>query len=61
MYYHMMRQPHELHLVRDYLVIELPEKPNIKPKEYAEIPITPELENIPPYCLKEKGADRPKA
>ena len=42
----MVRQARELHPVRDRLVIELPEKPNIKPEEYVEVPITPESEDV---------------
>ena len=42
----MVSQARELHPVRDRSVIELPEKPNIKPKEYAEILITPEPEDV---------------
>ena len=46
MYYYMVRQARELQPVRDRLVIELPEKPNIKPKEYIKVPITPESKDI---------------
>ena len=42
----MVRQACELYLVRDRLIIELPEKPNIKPKEYIKVPTTPELKDI---------------
>ena len=45
-YYHMVRQAYELYLVRDRLVIKLPEKPNIRPKEYIKVLITPEPEDI---------------
>ena len=41
----MVRQALKLHPVQDRLVIELPEKLNIKPKEYDEIPTTPKLED----------------
>ena len=57
----MVRQARELHPVRDRLVIELPEKPNIKPKEYAEVLITPELKDIQPYCSGLERENRPKA
>ena len=42
----MVRQARELQPVRDCLVIKLPKKPNIKPKEYIKVPITPEPEDI---------------
>ena len=45
-YCYMIRQACELYLVRDHLVIELPEKPNIRPEESAEVLITPELEDV---------------
>ena len=45
-YCHMVRQARELQPVRDRLVIELPEKPNIRPKEYVEVPTTPEPEDV---------------
>ena len=45
-YYDMVRQARELQPVRDRLVIELPEKPNIRPEEYVEVPITPEPEDV---------------
>ena len=45
-YCHMVRQAHELYLVRDRLVIELPEKLNIRPEEYVEVLITPEPEDV---------------
>ena len=45
-YYHMVRQARELHPVRDCLIIKLPEKPNIRPKEYTKVPTTPELKDI---------------
>ena len=41
-----MRQARELYPVRDRLIIELPEKPNIRPKEYIEVPTTPEPEDV---------------
>ena len=41
----MVRQARELYPVRDRLIIELLEKPNIKPEEYVEVPITPEPED----------------
>ena len=56
----MMRQARKLHPVQDRLVIELPGKPNIRPKEYTEVPITPDTENIQPYCSGSEGANRPK-
>ena len=42
----MVRQARELHPVRDRLVIELPERPNIRPEEYIEVPTTPEPEDV---------------
>ena len=45
-YYYIVRQARELHLVQDRLVIELPEKPNIRPKEYIKVPTTPEPKDI---------------
>ena len=57
----MVRQAHELQPVRDRLVIELPEKPNIKPKEYIKVPITPELKDIQPYRSGSERVNRPKA
>ena len=45
-YCHMVRQARELHLVRDRLVIELPEKLNIRPEEYVEVLTTPEPEDV---------------
>ena len=42
----MVRQARKLQPVRNRLIIELPKKPNIRPKEYVEIPITPEPEDI---------------
>ena len=42
----MVRQACELHLVRNRLIIELPKKPNIRPKEYIKILTTLELEDI---------------
>ena len=42
----MVRQACELHPVRDRLVIELPEKPNIRPEEYIKVPTTPEPEDV---------------
>ena len=57
----MVRQARELHPVRDRLIIELPKKPNIKPKEYIKIPTTPEPKNIQPYRSGSKRANRPKA
>ena len=60
-YYHMVRQARELQPVQDRLIIELPEKPNIKPKEYVKVPLTPEPEDIQPYYSGSKGVNRPKA
>ena len=60
-YYHIITQARKLHPVQNRLIIKLPEKLNIKPKEYNEIPITPELKNIQPYRPRIKGADKPKA
>ena len=60
-YYHIMRQARELYRVRDRLVIELPEKPNIRPKEYVKVPTTPEPEDVQPYRSGSEGANRPKA
>ena len=45
-YYHIIRQARELHPVQNRLIIELPEKPNIRPEEYTNIPTTPEPEDI---------------
>ena len=45
-YYYMVRQACELYPVRDRLIIKLPEKPNIRPKEYIKVPIIPELKDI---------------
>ena len=45
-YYHIVRQARKLNPVRDRLIIELPKKPNIRPKEYYKIHTTPELEDI---------------
>ena len=42
----MVRQARELHPVQNRLIIELPEKPNIKPKEYVKVPTTPESKDI---------------
>ena len=60
-YYHIIRQARELHPVQDRLVIKLPEKPNIKPEEYVEVPSTPEPEDVQPYRSGSEGANRPKA
>ena len=57
----MVTQARELYPVPDRLIIELPEKPNIKPKEYIEVSITPEPNDVQPYHPGIKGADRPKA
>ena len=57
----MVRQARELHPVRDRLIIELPEKPNIRPKEYVEILTTPEPKDVQPYRSGLEGANRPKA
>ena len=57
----MVRQARELHTVRDRLIIKLPEKFNIRPKEYIKIPTTPKPKNIQPYYSGLKGANRPKA
>ena len=56
-----MRQARELHPVRNRLIIELPEKPNIRPKEYVEVPTTPEPKDIQPYRSGSEGVNRPKA
>ena len=45
-YCHMVRQACELYPVRDRLIIKLAEKPNIRPKEYAEVFITPEPKDV---------------
>ena len=42
----MVRQACELQPVQDRLIIELPKKPNIRPKEYVKVSITPELEDV---------------
>ena len=42
----MMRQARELQPVQDCLIIKLPEKPNIRPKEYIKIPITLEPKDV---------------
>ena len=60
-YYYMVRQARELHPVRNRLIIELPEKPNIKPKEYAKVPLTPEPKDVQPYRFGSKGVNKPKA
>ena len=46
MYYYMVRQARELQPVRNRLIIKLPEKLNIRPKEYIKVPITPEPKDI---------------
>ena len=45
-YYYIVRQARELQPMRNRLIIELPKKPNIRPKEYVKVPITPEPEDI---------------
>ena len=45
-YYHIIRQARELQPMQNRLIIELPKKPNIKPKEYIKVPITPKPEDI---------------
>ena len=60
-YCYMVRQARELYPVRDRLVIELPEKLNIRPEEYVEVPTTPEPEDVQPYCSGLEGVNRPKA
>ena len=45
-YCYIVRQARELYPVQDRLIIKLPEKPNIKPKEYAKVPTTPEPKDI---------------
>ena len=45
-YYYIVRQAHELHPMRNRLIIKLPKKPNIKPKEYTKILTTPESKDI---------------
>ena len=57
----MVRQARELHPVQDRLIIKLPEKPNIRPKEYVKVPTTPEPKNVQPYRSGSEGANRPKA
>ena len=57
----MVRQARELYPVRDRLVIELPKKPNIRPKEYIKVLITPEPEDVQPYRSGLKGVNRLKA
>ena len=47
--------------MQDSLVIELPEKPNIRPEEYHEVLITPEPKDVQPYCSGLKGVNKPKA
>ena len=42
----MVRQARKLQPVQNRLIIKLPEKPNIRPKEYIKVPITRESENI---------------
>ena len=61
MYYHIVRQARELHPVRNRLIIELPKKPNIKPKEYIKVPTTPEPKDIQPYRSGSEGANGSKA
>ena len=41
-----MRQARELQPVQDRLIIELPKKPNIRPKEYIKVPTTPDPEDV---------------
>ena len=60
-YYHILRQARELHPVRNRLIIELSKKPNIRPKKYIKVPITPKPKDIQPYRSGLKGANRPKA
>ena len=60
-YCHMVRQARELYPVRDRLIIELPEKPNIRPEEYVKVPTTPKLKDVQPYRSGLKGVNRPKA
>ena len=57
----MVRQARELYAVRDRLIIELPEKPNIRPEKYIEVPTTPEPKDVQPYRSGLEGANRPKA
>ena len=47
--------------MRDRLIIKLPKKLNIKPKEYIKIPITLESKDVQPYLSSLKGVKRPKA
>ena len=42
----MVRQARELQSVRDRLIIKLPEKLNIKPKEYIKVLIIPKPKDI---------------
>ena len=42
----MVRQARELQPVRNRLIIELLKKPNIKPKEYIKILLTPKPKDI---------------
>ena len=60
-YCYIVRQAREFHPVRDRLIIELPKKPNIKPKEYVKVPTTPEPNGVQPYHPGTKGADKSKA
>ena len=57
----MVKQARELYSVQNRLIIELPKKPNIKPKEYIKVPITPEPKDIQPYRSGLKGINKPKA
>ena len=60
-YYFIVRQASELHPVRDRLIIKLLKKPNIKPKEYIKVLITPKPKNIQPYCSGLERVNRLKA
>ena len=57
----MVRQARKLHPMQDRLIIELPKKPNMRPKKYIKIPTTPEPKDIQPYRSGLKGANKPKA
>ena len=57
----MVRQARKLQPMRNRLIIELPKKPNIKPKEYIKVPITPKPKDIQPYRSGSKGENKPKA
>ena len=56
-YLHMLNQASEIRQDKRRLVIELPEKPNIRPQEYADIPETPSTLQRPLEALTESSGD----